>query len=491
MLLFLMISMRSSFILNAQNTFGAISNYSPTNGVAINPANMSNAKTYLDLNLIGFGAFANNNLFFFADRTIPDVFKSLDTLQLNRNIYTDYKELKKDIYYDQVILNKGRTINLFNRDFIAGPAATWNKGIHAVGIAFNGRSYSGVENIPAFMGSFLQHGFSGFARQQGKDYNLKNLRISSINFIEIKGSYSRIFYKKGKNLLSGGVSIKKFFSVSGTALTVNDLSFNVNNDSILSVHNFDADVMSTNGAYTKKGGMGIDLGFVYQKTLSNCDSYLPHDPKSGCRYIPYKYKLGFSIIDIGSVKFDKKNTVYHGYNLKDISLQQYSNFSNNPDSVLSTFSSKDDFTKGLVKNPYKIQLPTFISLQFDYNVWRSIIYVNTILVQGLSYSITTFGIRHANSLSVTPRIETKFFDFALPFSLYEYRTPQLGINFRLGPITIGSDKFINWVINSDLYGGDIYAYFKLPLYHHPKCRELIRKKRDNATEWVNKLDCSF
>lgn len=485
-------SVGSSFMLYGQNTFGSINtNYSPTNGVSLNPANMSNAKTYLDINFLGVGSFSNNNLFFFADRTLPDVYKSLDTLPLNRNIFNDYKILNSQIYHNQMVLNRGEKIHFFNRQFILGPSATWNKGKHAAGIAFAGRSYSGVTNIPAFMGSFLQYGFSGFKRQQNQDFSLNNLRISSVNFIEIKGSYSTVLYKKNKDMLYGGISLKKFFPILGTSLVINNLSFNVLNDSVMAVHNFDADLMSANSAFTRKGGTGIDIGFVYQKMMSICNSYLPHSPKSGCQYIPYKYKIGFSIIDIGSVKFDQKNIVYKGYNLKDIELQQFSNFSSNPDSVLSSYTSKDDFTKGVITKTNKIKLPTFISLQFDYNIWHSIIYVNALLVQGIPHSIKSFGIRHANSFSLTPRIETKFIDFAIPFSLYEYKMPQLGLSFRFGPLTIGSDKFINWIINSDLYGADLSVYFKLPIYHHPKCRELIKQKKANEKNWLNKLDCSF
>ncbi len=50
-------------IAKAQENFGALhSNYSPTNGVHINPSSMLDAKTWLDIHIVGAGAYLNNDL---------------------------------------------------------------------------------------------------------------------------------------------------------------------------------------------------------------------------------------------------------------------------------------------------------------------------------------------------------------------------------------------------------------------------------------------
>ncbi len=464
----------------SQNTFGSInSNYSPTNGVSINPSSTANAKTFLDINLIGFGAYANNNLLFLPQNN----FFSLLT--------TGTKPTKSDLFYDQNTLNQKEVINLYSRIFIAGPGFTLVHGDHSGGLSFNARSYTAIQNIPYFIGGFAQHGLTDFPRQQGIDYEAKNMRFASLNFLEIKASYAYTFYKKDKNLLAAGISIKKFYSLAGSAANIDDLAFNIHNDSLLSVQKFDADRMSTSGGLYRKGGMGLDLGITYQKMLVNSGGYLPHTVKSGCRYIPYKYKVGLSIIDIGSVKFDKTQITYNGYNYKDIEINGFNNITTNPDSVASIFSNQDDLKTGLVKKTNKIMLPTFISAQVDYNLWASAVYINAMIIQGIPHSSTKFGIRHANSLSITPRFETRLVDFALPFSLYEYSKAQLGMSFRVGPFTIGSDKFINCIINSDLYGGDIYMYFKAPIVYHPKCREMVLNRKRKQSDWKSKINCAF
>ena len=470
--------------LFSQNSFGTVSsNYSPTNSVYLNPSSMMNSKTFLDINLFGKGRFVDNNLLFIPDDNYFNVY----------SLFKDIKSLdiKNDLYFDQSVLNKGKDIQLFSREFTAGPAFTCNMGKHAFGLSVNKRSYNGIENVPAFVGAFMQHGFSGFPRQQGKDYNVNDLRVVSLFFSEIKASYAYSFYQKGKNQLVGGISVKKFNSISGFAANVNNMAFNVKNDTLMSISNIDVDVLRTDSVKYRKGGSGFDLGFIYQKTLENCDSYLPHTPKSSCRYIPYKYKLGISLVDVGSVKFEEEKINYNGYNFKDIQFIGYSKFSSNPDSVVGIFQSQDDLKQGVVTKTNRILLPTFISAQFDYNVWGSAFYINTTVVQGVSHSKTKFGVRHANSISITPRFETRLIDFALPVSFYEYQVPQLGLNFRIGPITIGSDKFLNWVMNNDMYGGDIYFYLKAPIIYHPNCREMILKRKGRAGNFKSKINCAF
>ena len=461
----------------SQNAFGATpSNYSPTNGVVINPANMSNAKTFLDINVLGLGSYTNNNFVFLGNTNLIQTFKGT---------------YNNDIAYDR----RRKPISGFNRTFVSGPGATWNKGDHSIGLSLNGRSYTGVQSLPSYARPFIENGVSDYTLQHDIDYNAKNIRIASLNFAEIKASYAYTFLKTGKNYFTGGVSLKKLYSIAGGAANIYDASFNVDNDSIIKVYNFNADAMYTkNAGFKGKGGMGMDIGITYQKMLRECQSYLPHTSSSGCRYVPYKYKLGLSIIDIGSLKFKADDVSFAGYDFNSQYEWLHYNSIKQDNDPLSIFSSQEsDITKGTVKKTNKIKLPTFISAQFDYNIWASAIYVNATIVQGIPHGKKSFGIRHANSISITPRYETKLIDFALPFSLYEYRYPQMGLSFRVGPITIGSDKFVNWIINSDIYGADFYFYAKVPIHYHPKCKVILKKRDLNrkGKSGKSKVDCSF
>ena len=54
-----------------------------------------------------------------------------------------------------------------------------------------------------------------------------------------------------------------------------------------------------------KGGWGLDLGFTYQKMKGNARSYFPNSKKMGCNSMPYLYKFGVSIMDIGQLNLQR------------------------------------------------------------------------------------------------------------------------------------------------------------------------------------------
>ncbi len=453
-------------VLVAQEQYGAaFSNYTPTNSVFLNPSSMLDAKTWLDIHIVGAGTYANNN------------FVSLNGTNWVRVIRTEGEGIDEDdIQFHQ---NKNK-YHAYNRTFAQVLSAVWSQGDHAAGLFFNVRSYTSARGIPDYAGQFIENGVPQYTPQHNIDYSLKNVYVSSVNYGEIQLSYAYTFYKKRRDMLMGGISIKKFLSIGGAAANVYNMDFNVRNDSLLGVFELNADGMVTPDPqlYTK-GGMGLDIGFTYQKMMSECGSYYPNSKKMGCRYLPYKYKLGFSIMDIGSVKFEEENVQFAGYSFQSYDWLNYADENVDEDNILNVFQNQeDDITEGRVKKPYKIHLPTYVSVQGDYNLWASRVYANAAIVQALPISRNKFGVRRANSLMVGVRYESRIFDVSIPLSLYEYRTPQIGLAVRVYCLTIGTDKLFHLVGRSKLYGGDIYAHLKIPIFYHPKCRAHKRGGRD-------------
>jgi len=470
-----LISFLHSEALLSQHNFGALSsNYTPTTNVYINPTSISNSKTWLDINFIGLDIFLNNSLVYLYDQSILNAIQG---------------KYETSILFD----TRRKNTALFAKTFVAGPSFTLNFDDHAFGIGISNRSYIGVQKIPQFMARFIQNGISDYSRQHGYNYQLSNVKIAAFNFSEITASYSYTFFKKRKELMIGGLTFKKLYSTFGAAANISDASFNVRNEQELSLFNFNTDLMlSRQARFDPKGGFGLDLGFTYQKMTSTVSNYKPHTKAGGCNYTPYKYKIGISIIDIGRVKFAEESINYAGYNFGPYEWQNYDSIQLNQDNQLDYFMiQEENINMGNVTKPTNIQLPTFLSVQFDYNLLGSVLYINSTIVQGIPSSMSKFGIRHANSFSLTPRIETKWLDFALPFSLYEYKQPQLGLSLRLGPIVIGSDKLVNWLINTDVYGANFYFHAKIPLFSNPSCKEIEKRKSKFKKKVSNGLKCSF
>lgn len=447
----------------AQEQFGAcFSNYTPTTSVHYNPSSMLDAKVWLDINIVSAGVYGMNNLAY------------LD----NNSYWNLYRTDGAGVTDDDLHFHQNRKkYGAYARGFGSVISGVWSQGDHAAGLSFNVFSYTAARGIPDYAAKFIEYGIPNYDIQHGIDYSMKNVNAASVNYGEIKLSYAYTFLKKHRNMWMGGISVKKFLSIAGGALNGYNFDFNVQDDTLMHVYDLNADAMySGDPEIYAKGGMGLDIGFTYQKMLRECSSYYPNTKRMGCQYIPYKYMLAAAIIDIGSVKFNEDNVRFAGYNFSGYEWYGYSDTDVDEDNVVEIFQAQEDnIDEGRVKKTNKIHLPTALVLQGDYNLWASRVYLNGMITQGIPVSREKFGMRRANSLMIGARYESKWFDVSLPISLYEYRMPQLGLSFRLYCLTLGTDKLLS-IFNKrgNLYGGDIYFHLKIPFYYHPKCKDKIK-----------------
>ena len=325
------------------------------------------------------------------------------------------------------------------------------------------------------------------------DFDFSGMYLSSVNFGEIQLSYGYTFFKKQRDMLMGGISLKKFIPIAGAAAQVDDARTNLQSDTSFNYLFADMDAMFVQqSANYFKGGMGLDLGFTYQRMESNCQSYFPNSKRMGCNRKNYKYKIGVSILDIGSVKYNEDDVQRQGIRIDEPNLY-YSNYTDiDPDSIFRAIQSLDTIIDDeRVGNANKIHLPTALSIQFDYNLYNSKLYGFGSLMQGLPISKKKYGQRRANSLMAGIRFESKIFDFAIPISLYDYVTPQIGLSMRIYCLTVGTDKLLSLFGNTDVYGGDIYAHLKIPIFYNPKCRKKSGGRRGYNPKQIKKKknDC--
>ncbi len=433
---------------------------------------MLDSKVWLDINLVGVGTYVNNDLVYLQSQAWTPLIRDL-TSNTGRQLTED------DVMYNQ----NRRRYHAYNRTFVHLPSVVWSQGNFAAGLSTGARSYTAARKVPDFVARFIENGVQQYTVQHDIDYSVNDVKAAHLSFGEIKGSLAYTFHRRNRDMFMAGVSLSKFFSVAGAGANIYDFDFNVDNDSLIAVARLESDLMYTNNPrFNPRGGVGFDIGFTWQRMLSGAEYYYPNSKKMGCRQNAYKWKLGVSVIDIGSVKFDPNDIQFTGYNFDSYDWLNYADTDvdeDNATALVPAEAQPEGVTNpsGRVRSPEKVRLPTFASVQFDYNVWASRFYVNATIIQGIPVSDRKFGLRHANSLSVTPRYETYWFEAALPISLYEYQHPQLGLSLRFGPVTIGSDKLINWFIPSRLYGGDIFAHIKVPIQYHPKCKTKVKGSR--------------
>ncbi len=439
------------YFSNAQDIFGALnSNYSPTNSVHINPSSMLDAKTWLDIHLVGVGSYTNND-FIAAENT------TLLRLRNSRTFDAEY------LFFRQ----NPRFYHVYNRNFVQVLGAVLSQGDHAFGLSFNGYTYTDVRRVDNTVARIIEDGITGVPIDPLLQHSLTNFRINALSYGEAKLSYAYTFKKTGNEMFMLGASLKKIFPVVGGGLKIHELNYNVFDDSLLVLNNFQGDFMvNTQPEFSFNGGVGFDIGFTYQKMYDQVRSYYPNSRKNGCSPKHYKYKIGVAINDLGYAKFNPDVIEYYGY--QESNLQYLLQGSSDIDDIINQISGAA--TDGLIRQPHKVSLPTTIAIQLDYNILPHFLYVNASWIHGIPPTKGAFGPRRAHSLSVTPRFESKWFDAALPISLYEYQYPQIGLSTRLYILTIGTDKLLNFFVPSNVYGADIYAMVKIPVYRNPKCK---------------------
>jgi len=438
-----------------QETFGpSFSNYTPSTSVLLNPSSMLDAKTWLDIDIVGAGSYLNNDLVYLRHTKIPTIIKA-QTLSEN------------DIQFDQ----SHRKYGVYSRTFANTLLGTLSWRDHAFGIHIGARAYADVRRVDNIVSHFIENGVSNYYDQHLNDYEIRRLRVNALAYAQAQISYAYTFKKSGKEMFMAGFSFKKIFPVAGGAVSINEMGYNVRDEVQMSFFYLTGDMMGAiSPEFSWRGGWGLDLGFTYQKMYDYCENYYPNSRKSGCKKYPYKWKLGVSLIDLGYAKFNPENVAYVGYDFNSYEFFNYAEVDINADNFQDiVIDAETSPNIGLIRNPHKMKLPGALSVQIDWNLKKNFLYLNLSWLHGIPPTRGAFGPRRAHWLSLTPRIETKWFEFALPLSVYEYRKMQLGMSLRLYFLTIGTDKLGSWLWKADMYGTDIYAMMKLPLFRSPRC----------------------
>lgn len=431
----------------AQESMGiANSNYAPTQSVHLNPSSIVDSKVWLDIHLVGVGAFAYNNYFYFPQasawtRPFPE---GLDHYKLG-NVY------RGDVNVD-----------------VWGPGFTLNLGRHAIGLNTAVRSFTDATRIPAPIAKFIFEGLK-YSPQHDIEFSDKDFKTTSLTWGEIGLSYAAILSRKRKNLFTGGLTVKYLSGINSIALDVASIKYNVQNDSNLYLRPINGKYGIVQPGFGAGQGWSVDVGFTIKKMLDDVDSYTPFSNMSDCSVKDYKYKLGISVMDVGNIKFNK-NTVYQEYHNTSNTWYNYdtAKFTNLGSVDLNMNSNINDGTPQNIRGTsFTTWLPSYASLQFDYNFGNHF-FANLTAIQGFRIQ-APFGVHRRSTIAITPRYERKRWEISLPVSLHDFRKIQPGIMLRLNNLIIGTDNIIPLIARTDMNGADIYFNLKIPILKNPKC----------------------
>jgi hypothetical protein len=442
----------------AQESMGiANSNYAPTQSVHLNPSSIVDSKLWLDVHLVGMGAYMYNDYFYFPQASVwTRPFPEGTDRYVLGNLY------RGDVNVD-----------------VWGPAFTLSLGKHAIGLHTAVRSYTDATRVDAPIAKFIFEGLS-YVPQHGTLYHAEDMKATSLTWGEIGINYATFLKRRQKDLWTAGITAKYLSGINAIALDIATIDYEVVNDSDLFVSPISGKYGLVEPGFGAGQGWSIDLGFTFKKMLDDVDSYVPHTSMSDCSTKDYRYKLGISLMDVGNIKFNK-GAVFQQYNNTDAYWSRFDTASFT-DLGSTDQNLNSNINNGAVQNvrgtDFTTWLPSYASLQFDYNFGKHF-FANLTAIQGFRIQ-APFGVHRRSTIALTPRYERKRWEVAIPVSLHDFRKVQPGLMLRLNNLIIGTDNLIPLLAKSDMNAADIYFHLKIPIVKSPYCGGKKHKKGKNG-----------
>ena len=414
-------------------------NYLPVNQMSINPASMVDQKPWLSMNFVGAHAFARSNFF------------SIKDSRLGFGIKED------DLAFDAP--NRNGKAYFVGR--ILGPSITMNWREHAFGLHTGVRSYANINKIPAVLGEIIAD--EGVENIEDGVYQVRNGRVKAMTWAEVGLSYGKIIYKRDRVMINAAGTLNRIIGIQQSSLIIKDAEAEVENGEG-TLRNIDGKYAYAEPNWGAGKGWGLNAGVTYKKMLikDNINDYFPHSRRGGCKSPDYLYKVGVSLLDFGYIRFKQES---RSANISDTA-------------TVDDLEDAEASVLGVGRTRFATALPTAISVQGDYRFEEGV-YLNGTIVQKLSLA-RTFGVERANVLALTPRYESSWFSAALPLSMMNYTTPQLGLYLRFGPLAIGTDHLSPYIIKRDIKAADLYVYLNIPIKKSPECRD---EKAKDVGKW--------
>jgi hypothetical protein len=452
------------FFHNAVNVFSQQdlgirnSNYAGIQAASLNPSSTADSKLKWDVNVLSTSTvFDNTFLFIPRDSLHLFGFKNIIKDIINQTQFiTNFDPQNPDKLYDVTLSNE-----------VLGPSFMIN--LHnqsAIGLTTAARFYANINNIT---GHFGENAFVYLQEQAlwNKIFHDSTARLNTMGWLEYGLNYAIVIYKNKKNELTGGITLKYLHGIAGAYFKNTHLNYNIVNTSQFTFANSSIDygrtdyntLINTNGHQDliHGHGFGTNIGFTYKrfKNSSNRSKTIIDENENG-----YVYRIGVSVIDMGSINFNKNSAAYHlrADSADYLDWKQRHIYNNSQlDKTLSAVFYEGDSLKSLQANHFNMKLPVAISLQADWNFYNNF-FINATIVKNIRNK-SKAGVIRPDVYSITPRYEKERFELSVPISLlyYGHWQPRIGLAARAGCFFIGGDALGGLLKLNDFEGADFYV----------------------------------
>ena len=446
---------------DGQFNFGvATSNWSGTQSLYLNPANIADSRERFTIDIIAINAGIDNNLGSVKGGIINAVNNGSNT----NNLISYSNSSKFSLLAPYAKVNgPGVMISIDHMQSVALTTAVCGMN------QFNNfdRSLYQIITDP----SNLPNGSSTFTSNK--------FNYTAQLWSEIGLSYAAVVLDKGHSELRVGATLRYLGGIGYVGVKGNnlDVQYRSGNDTVYATNSdieYASNLQSTNSAVFNGvgnnnvisqifgakdgGGVGGDLGIVYDyitdgpRDVFEMDGVANRMDNTKNRY---KLRLSASVLDLGAITYKSSNNANleatgNGYvtgtGLSN-SLGNYADFKN--------YLTAQNFSLDTSRHDTKVYMPTRLLFSADYKICKRF-YVNAAYVVSV-VNRENFGNSYYNQVTVTPRYDTRLFSAALPitYSMLS-NSMKMGVGFRVAGFFVGSDDMLALVANKQ-YGANVYV----------------------------------
>jgi len=455
-------------------------------GADLNPAAIADSRYRFHMNLVGVGVDFYNTYFSTSESMVGTGIK----------VFKGDGFIDSTYFADNIIQNIGRDVHSINLNLeVMGPSFLVNLGDYsAIGFSMKFRNYLNVDGLET---PLAQLSLEGLEFEDLWDLKLENenLSIQTMGWIEYSGSYAHVFYDEEEHFIKAGGRLKLLQGLQSVYMFVDDLRYDVTNSDTISFFesdvnyghstNFDVREKQLRYKFVSSPGVGVDIGVEYEWRPDWQDYKYEMDGRDNIwrgDKDKYKIKAGFSVLDVGRIKFEK-GKYSHDFHA-DIDLWDISNLGINNvidfDSVITQTFAELPTNEG----EYTMQLPTKIVANVDYNIGNNF-YVNGMAYMAFQFKKSKHKVHDFSNFSITPRFDHHMFGASLPLSYSGYAGFRAGLALRAGPIMLGTSNLAGIMGLGESYGGDVYFVANIPIRKkipHDKDGDHVSDKFDECKD---------
>ncbi len=450
------------------------SNYSGIHAAYRNPATLAASPISFQLNLSAIGVHGFNNYLQF-----DPPFSTLELIKEGMEV--------EDSYFVEKLNGKSKYFSLGAE--YRGPALLISTRKLGFAVSTRSRLFVQGNDISEQTARLLWLGADN-AAVQGKPLMNQQAKLN-VNLVnEAAFSFSAVMLEAGPHELKGGVTLKRLWGLYSGNVNFDNFSYEIvedaNAENYLDIEHIDVDfAYTTTDRYQEDiawqdillmkeaagRGWGWDLGMEYifrprkavdeEETTAAEDEVETINRDSRREIPPYRFRLGFALTDLGHIRYSGNQAMRHYRFSRDKQVVSSENLEESDPAALDevlveTFNIRPSERL----NSYETYLPASLGINLDTRLLGAL-FVNVAWL-GNVYGTRKAGLQQNSLWSLTPRLEGRVFELAVPFSYYsELKHFSFGPYFRLGPFFMGSDNLSGLLGMGEAYGADFYLGFSI------------------------------